>query len=52
MAGESAEKSGARAMKFETEGTILLSTTEVNRSFVFQQLRNTVEQLREVEAIR
>ena len=40
------------ARNFEAEGSILLSTTEVNRSFVFQQLRQTVEHLRGVGAIR
>ena len=43
---------GAAAMNIEAEGPILLSTTEVNRTFVFQQLRQTVEQLRGVGAIR
>ena len=43
---------GAAAMNIEAEGSILLSTTEVNRTFVFQQLRQTVEQLRGVGAIR
>ena len=43
---------GAAAMNIEAEGPTLLSTTEVNRTFVFQQLRQTVEQLRGVGAIR
>ena len=43
---------GASAMNIEAEGPTLLSTTEVNRTFVFQQLRQTVEQLRGVGAIR
>ena len=43
---------GAGAMNIEAEGPTLLSTTEVNRTFVFQQLRQTVEQLRGVGAIR
>ena len=43
---------GAAAMKIEAEGPILLSTTEVNRTFVFQKLRETVEHLLEAEAIR
>ena len=43
---------GAAAMNIEAEGATLLSTTEVNRTFVFQQLRQTVEQLRGVGAIR
>ena len=46
------EGGGAIAMNIEAEGPILLSTTEVQRTFVFQQLRNTVEQLRGVGAIR
>merc|ERR1719189_1468850 len=41
----------ASAMNIEAEGSTLLSTTEVNRTFVFQQLRQTVEQLRGVGAI-
>ena len=36
---ERAEADGAAAMNIEAEGSILLSTTEVNRTFVFQQLR-------------
>ena len=40
------------AMNIEAEGPTLLSTTVVNRTFVFQQLRQTVEQLRGVGAIR
>ena len=47
-----AEADGAAAMNIEAEGPTLLSTTEVNRTFVFQQLRQTVEQLRGVGAIR
>ena len=43
---------GAAAMNIEAEGSTLLSTTEVNRTFVFQQLRQTVERLRGVGAIR
>ena len=43
---------GAAAMNIEAKGPILLSTTEVNRTFVFQELRQTVEQLRGVGAIR
>ena len=43
---------GAAAMNIEAEGPILLSTTKVNRTFVFQQLRQTVEQSRGVGAIR
>lgn len=43
---------GAAAMNIEAEGPILLSTTEVNRTFVFQELRQTIERLLEVEAIR
>ena len=46
------EAYGGPAMNIEAEGAILLSTTEVNRTFVFQQLRQTVEQLRGVGAIR
>ena len=42
---------GATAMKMEAEGPILLSTTKVKRTFVFQQLRQTVERLRGVGAI-
>ena len=41
-----------QAMNIEAEGPTLLSTTRVNRTFVFQQLRQTVEQLRGVGAIR
>ena len=47
-----AEADGAPAMNIEAEGPTLLSTTKVNRTFVFQQLRQTVEQLRGVGAIR
>ena len=47
-----AEADGAAAMNIEAEGATLLSTTRVNRTFVFQQLRQTVEQLRGVGAIR
>ena len=43
---------GATAMKIETEGTILLSPTGVDRDFVFQQLKKTLQKLRELEAIR
>ena len=43
---------GVASMNIEAEGPILLSTTEVNRTFVFQELRQTVEQLLEVGAIR
>ena len=43
---------GAAAMNIEAEGPTLLSTTKVNRTFVFQQLRQTVEKLLEVGAIR
>ena len=46
------EADGAAAMNIEAEGPILLTTTEVNRTFVFQQLRLTVEQLRGFKAIR
>ena len=42
----------AAAMNIEAEGPILISTTKVNRTFVFKELRKTVEQLREVGAIR
>ena len=52
MSGEGGEADGAAAMNIEAEGATLLSTTEVNRTFVFQQLRQTVEQLRGVGAIR
>ena len=54
MGGErgGVEADGAPAMNIEAEGSILLSTTRVNRTFVFQQLRQTVEQLRGVGAIR
>ena len=45
------EAGGAAAMNIEAEGSTLLSTTEVNSTFVFQQLRQTVEQLRGVGAI-
>ena len=51
MRGDEADD-GAPAMNIEAEGPILLSTTRVNRTFVFQQLRQTVEQLRGVGAIR
>ena len=51
MRGEEAG-GGAAAMNIEAEGSALLSTTEVNRTFVFQQLRQTVEQLRGEGAIR
>ena len=50
--GRAEADGGAAAMNIEAEGPTLLSTTEVNRTFVFQQLRQTVEQLREVGAIR
>ena len=43
---------GAGAMNIEAEGSTLLSTTEVDRTFVFQQLRQTVESLRGAGAIR
>ena len=43
---------GAPAMNIDAEGAILLSATRVNRTFVFQQLRQTVERLRGVGAIR
>ena len=43
---------GAATMNIEAEGPTLLSTTRVNRTFVFQQLRQTVEQLRGAGAIR
>ena len=46
------ETDGAAAMNIEAEGSTLLSTTEVNSTFVFQQLRQTVEKLRGVGAIR
>ena len=46
------EADGGAAMNIEAEGPTLLSTTVVNRTFVFQQLRQTVEQLRGVGAIR
>ena len=49
---EGGEADGAAVMNIEAEGATLLSTTEVNRTFVFQQLRQTVEQLRGVGAIR
>ena len=52
MGDEGGEADGAAAMNIEAEGPTLLSTTEVNRTFVFQQLRQTVEQLRGVGAIR
>ena len=39
-------------MNIEAEGPILLSTTKVNRLSVFQKLRQTVEKLLEIEAIR
>ena len=51
MEGE-AKADEAPAMNIEADGPILLSTTVVNRTFVFQQLRQTVEQLRGVGAIR
>ena len=51
MGGEMGGEEAA-AMNIEAEGPILLSTTEVNRTFVFQQLRQTVERLRRVGAIR
>ena len=51
MRGDEADD-GAPAMNIEAEGPTLLSTTVVNRTFVFQQLRQTVEQLRGVGAIR
>ena len=50
--GEDEVDDDATAMNIEAEGPTLLSTTEVNRTFVFQQLRQTVEQLRGVGAIR
>ena len=50
--GETPKNGATTAMKIETEGTILLSTTKVNRSFVFEQLRKTVKELREEKAIR
>ena len=52
MGDEGGEADGAPVMNIEAEGSILLSTTEVNRTFVFQQLKQTVEQLRGVGAIR
>ena len=52
MGGEGGEADGVSAMNIEAEGPILLSTTEVNRTLVFQQLRQTVEKLLEVGAIR
>ena len=52
MGDEGGEADGAAAMNIEAEGPTLLSTTRVNRTFVFQQLRQTVEQLRGVGAIR
>ena len=51
MRGDEADDR-APAMNIEAEGATLLSTTRVNRTFVFQQLRQTVEQLRGVGAIR
>ena len=51
MGGEMGGEEAA-AMNIEAEGSILLSTTVVNRTFVFQQLRQTVEQLRGAGAIR
>ena len=51
MRGEEAG-GGASAMNIEAEGSTLLSTTEVNSTFVFQQLRQTVERLRGAGAIR
>ena len=42
----------ASAMNIEAEGPTLLSTTEVDSTFVFQQLRQIVERLRRVGAIR
>ena len=42
----------ASAMNIEAEGPTLLSTTEVNSTFVFQQLRQTVERLRGAGAVR
>ena len=51
MGGEMGGEEAA-AMNIEAEGSILLSTTVVNRTFVFQQLRQTVERLRGVGAIR
>ena len=50
--GRAEADGGAAAMNIEAEGPTLLSTTKVNRTFVFQQLRQTVEQLRGVGAIR
>ena len=50
--GEDEVDDEAAAMNIEAEGPTLLSTTRVNRTFVFQQLRQTVEQLRGVGAIR
>ena len=50
--GEDEGDEGAAAMNIEAEGATLLSTTRVNRTFVFQELRQTVEQLRGVGAIR
>ena len=54
MSGDGGDKDddGAPAMNIEAEGPTLLSTTRVNRTFVFQQLRQTVDQLRGVGAIR
>ena len=51
MRGDEADDGGA-VMNIEAEGPILLSTTVVNSTFVFQQLRQTVERLRAVGAIR
>ena len=47
-----AEADRGPAMNIEAEGPTLLSTTEVDSTFVFQQLRQTVEKLRGAGAIR
>ena len=52
MAGEGGGNDGAAAMNIEAEGATLLSTTRGNRTFVFQELRETVKQSRGVGAIR
>ena len=43
---------GAQALNIEAEGPILLTSTRVNRTFIFQRLRQTVERLLGVGAIR
>ena len=51
MEGEGVD-GGDPVMNIEAEGPTLLSTTVVNSTFLFQELRQTVEQLRGVGAIR